>query len=353
MNRLLALQGLRAIAAAMVVYAHAFSTYQEKVGPIQGGITGEGFGGLGVKIFFCISGFIIYTSSQSLRSGVDGMLLFVKKRLIRIAPIYWLATLVYAVKLAFQGMPATMGDLAKSLLFIPYTNGSGLMRPVLGVGWTLNFEMFFYMTLAVGLLWPRRLRYVFVSLVFVGLLALKESKTWHTPDGMAESAIYLLTNRWLLFFLLGLAMGWAARLPQLNAWRLDWRLSLSICVLLIAGLIAAMLGLRPEESHAQLAELLVCPLIILIAANTKSTHGGQAGGGLAGLVVKAGDGSYSTYLTHGFVMGPVARALAIVAPNSDTLVFSLSMVAACTLFGFMVYRHVEMPMIEGLNRRFT
>lgn len=350
-NRLLALQGLRAIAAGMVVFAHAFSTYSEKIGAIEGGGIGFSFGSFGVKLFFCISGFIIYTSSKSLVSGPAAMRLFVKKRVIRVVPIYWMVTLIYAAKLTLQGLPPSAADLIQSLLFIPYADHQGLMRPVLGAGWTLNYEMFFYGALAIGLCLPGKLRYGFVAVTFFAMLFLRHSGLWLSEPGALGHGYFLMADHYLLFFLLGMGVGVGLETAPMAIAKIQWHFGLLMCSMLMAVFIASCLYLHVPEAPQLSLELLLCPSLIALAASSR----GEASGGsiLANLAVKAGDGSYSTYLTHGFVMGPVARLLALAAPNVNPMAFALTMVLVCTAVGFLIYKHIETPIIRHLNRRFN
>ncbi|OTA19619.1 acyltransferase [Xenorhabdus beddingii] len=97
----------------------------------------------GVDVFFIISGFVMMASTKN--SGEN----FFIKRIIRVAPIYWLFTLgvfmiaLIAPKLLNNTTPDFI-NLFKSILFIPFDkNGIGHF-PILFVGWTLNYEMFFY-----------------------------------------------------------------------------------------------------------------------------------------------------------------------------------------------------------------
>jgi peptidoglycan/LPS O-acetylase OafA/YrhL len=43
-----------------------------------------------VDLFFVISGFVLFQSAQKFQPGIRSFFLFVKKRLVRIYPIYWL-----------------------------------------------------------------------------------------------------------------------------------------------------------------------------------------------------------------------------------------------------------------------
>src|SRR5690606_14627525 len=105
----------------------------------------------GVALFFVISGFVMAHAVPPARGPVAARA-FILRRLARIAPLYWLATLAWTVHLAVDGAPPDYWDLARSLFFIPYADHGGALRPVLGLGWTLNFEMYFYALFALGLL---------------------------------------------------------------------------------------------------------------------------------------------------------------------------------------------------------
>ena len=72
-------------------------------------------------------------------------------------PIYYLLTFaVFSIALITPGLlAATKSDtfqLVKSLLFIPFYKSNGAIQPILFVGWTLNYEMLFYVLFAIGLL---------------------------------------------------------------------------------------------------------------------------------------------------------------------------------------------------------
>lgn len=121
------IQVLRGYAALAVVLSH--------VGFI-------GIGGFGVDIFFAISGFIMALITQK---DFDA---FVIKRAVRIVPLYWIMTFLVCVVAFIK--PSVLASttvnasfLFKSLFFIPFDK-NGYIEPILAVGWTLNYEIFFY-----------------------------------------------------------------------------------------------------------------------------------------------------------------------------------------------------------------
>ena len=132
-DRLSGIQALRGVAALAVVCRHALT---------EAGITGwpSLLGAAGVDVFFVISGFVMaYTSDgQSARN-------FLLRRIARVVPLYWLATLalvaIAASGVAYQGQDISVARILQSLAFVA-------ADPVIFVGWSLNYEMFFYLLYA-------------------------------------------------------------------------------------------------------------------------------------------------------------------------------------------------------------
>ncbi|HET7505838.1 MAG TPA: acyltransferase [Kofleriaceae bacterium] len=132
---------LRVIAALGVVYFHTTSEAGLKLD--------WDVGSRGVDVFFVISGFIIAYIGTSKPEQ------FFRRRLIRVVPFYWAATLVvFAVVTVapqvFRTTTSSVPHLITSLLFIPHEL-KGEMLPTLLLGWSLNFEMFFYVLFAMAL----------------------------------------------------------------------------------------------------------------------------------------------------------------------------------------------------------
>jgi peptidoglycan/LPS O-acetylase OafA/YrhL len=134
----------RAIAAFMVAYLH--STGRGAV------ILLPSTGNFGVDIFFIISGFVIAFM------GSKGNAFFFLKRLFRIVPLYVIATLLMVLACVvfpekINHAVANIPAFIKSILFIPYNIETKFepSGPILGVGWTLNYEIFFYLIMAISI----------------------------------------------------------------------------------------------------------------------------------------------------------------------------------------------------------
>src|SRR5215471_1422417 len=78
-------QFLRAVAAMLVVVHHL----QAMVNANYGTEWSSRFGTFGVDVFFVISGFIMFYTNRTMRRGARE---FISNRLLRIVPLYWLAT---------------------------------------------------------------------------------------------------------------------------------------------------------------------------------------------------------------------------------------------------------------------
>ena len=119
----LTIQALRAVAALMVVVYHAFEMWTVRISPAAPGATWTN-GAAGVDIFFVISGFVMVVSSRRLLSQPGAWMTFMRHRIVRIVPLYWLlTTLKLVLVLLFSGLALRssldLDFIVKSYLFLP------------------------------------------------------------------------------------------------------------------------------------------------------------------------------------------------------------------------------------------
>lgn len=151
-QRIDGIQVLRAIAALLVVFGHSVEVLESRgQTPFISIHLSRFFSTFGVFLFFMISGFIMITSSIGLYDKPRGPQTFLARRICRIVPLYWIVTLVYVAKLAVVGEMPDVSGVLQSLFFIPYNGTRPDMHPIFGVGWTLNYEMEFYVLFALSL----------------------------------------------------------------------------------------------------------------------------------------------------------------------------------------------------------
>ena len=168
-TRYLGLQWIRIIACLMVLWFHGTLYIRSEHFPVYYR------GAVGVDLFFVLSGFVIVVSSRRLAGLASGWKTFAKHRVLRVVPMYWLITTLNLILLAVaaraHGLPHPNGVwVLCSYLFVPYHSAALEPGPVLGVGWTLEFEMLFY-ALCTAVLAARRklLPYAYVPLVLLAV----------------------------------------------------------------------------------------------------------------------------------------------------------------------------------------
>ncbi len=135
------LQALRAVAASLVVVDHTLLQLAKAWSNSSLERVAWFLGNTGVYSFFVLSGFVMVHVSWSKFGGLRSAGEFFKRRVIRIAPLYWIGTLA---ALGFHKISSTHGaedswrELALSTAFIPYRTSEGVWSPILPQGWTLN-----------------------------------------------------------------------------------------------------------------------------------------------------------------------------------------------------------------------
>ncbi|MCW2271101.1 Acyltransferase family protein [compost metagenome] len=278
---LFSLQALRALAAWVVVCHHFMQIFFDfhASGPIGQFLTDRG--AVGVDIFFVISGMVIYLSTRDKAIAPQRFLL---NRALRIVPAYWFYTALMGLLLltARQWMPHQAVDLEHfvlSLLFIPAENPGGYGQyPTLNVGWTLNYEMFFYLLFSLVFLVRQQHR---VLLVAVVLLLVSEVLT------RAGLLNHFYRNNIVYEFLLGIGIGVLYR----RGWIVQG-LWLPLAMLAMAAVAIHFL----DASRRLLHWGLPSALIVLACVSLEPYFKGNR------LLKALGDSSYSVYLVHVLVL---------------------------------------------------
>jgi len=344
------IQVCRALAALLVVHVHATvmaRVYAERYGSLDAISNGFyntlDFGQLGVDLFFVISGFIMIFVTHALPPGRLSVQSFLERRIARIVPLYWFFTfLLAALILAAPGV-VVHNDLSgafllKSLFFIPVARSNGEIAPLVAPGWTLNFEMFFYLSLGVLLLLPARHRVWPLSLAFACLAG----AGFALPPGPRHPIASLLTSPLLLEFLYGC---WIATL--LLASRVVGPSWAALCVVIGGAGIATNLFL-PLQAFRQFswgipAAFLVYGLLCL--EREKKLR-------FPPWLVRIGDASYSLYLVHWFVLPPVGRAWArsVLGQHLPGDVLVVLGIVASVAAALVVHRYLEEPLLRSARR---
>jgi peptidoglycan/LPS O-acetylase OafA/YrhL len=297
---LLSIQILRAVAALAVLTHHVCNEKVAHVGGAAAPLNNLIVGVAGVDLFFVISGFVMVYASESLFAQRGAPRIFFLRRLARIVPLYWAVTAaIVGYLLVVHGIAVLMslhspGSLVASFLFYPYPRPDGLAVPVHALGWTLNYEMFFYVLFAVAILLPRRAAVMAVAALFVTLVVIGRLFALPLPFAYWFDPI-------ILEFCFGMAIA--------LAYRAGLRLPPAFVWLLILAAIAAFAATMVWGASAPWRALAWgAPSAAIVAALVLSRRAAPAGpvGRVFGFL---GDASYSIYLTHPLVFPVVGWTL--------------------------------------------
>jgi len=344
-SRLVNLQILRAVAATLVVWAHAIDVSQipGNGNPVLASGYLENFGAFGVDIFFVISGFIISTASEKIDRN---WFQFAKDRFIRVAPIFYVLSLPWIFRVVrspdFSWLP-----FVPTFLFWPIIRGQ-YVEPFLSVGWTLSFEAFFYCAMTASISLRRWIGRPAITVVGFVLATICVRTMIGTP------VLNFLGNPIILEFLFGIAVGWMFTLSGPNK-----RLAI-----VIAGFVVLALGYQfiygfgdvSESQFTQNGELSFTRVIIWgipasgIVYAALLIEGQPTSVGLVRrFLAFLGDASYSLYLVHLLVMAAFKALQARGIVSGDLLI--ISSVAVSLLAGSLSFLFIEKPMLSMIKRR--
>ena len=201
-----AVQALRAVAALSIAILHVL---HDAIDLDPSGMIGRWHNALpwdaGVDLFFVISGFVMVYASTDLFGRRDGAALFMARRLIRIVPLYWAATTLFllitltARSVVTEGA-GSLANILMSYAFLPSRGADGAIQPIYSLGWTLNYEMFFYVVFAAFIWQVRHRALILVTLTLGAAIAV------HPLIPADATALVFWTDPIVAEFLFGMAI---------------------------------------------------------------------------------------------------------------------------------------------------
>ena len=307
------IQLLRGIAALMVCLFHLRGLLNTPTSLL--GTKFFGGGAMGVSVFFIISGFImVYTTRKS-----DGSKLYVKnfmiKRLIRIIPLYYIMVLlwIFAYDTHLDYFSKDYLTLVKTLCFVPIFDsliGPSYGMPPLKVGWSLNYEVFFYLLFGLSL-FMKRFRWavlfgtfavlvVLVPLIFKGYVAFDPYFNYH----FQWPYFLMITNPMMLYFVMGVAFGilYNSKFVLKYKW-----LQTSVLIVSIGLFLMIYFRLSPFIDNFFI-NLFICSLLVFGLLFFNKDKGIR----VPKVFVYLGDMSYSLYLIHPTVIIVLPRFLRLI-----------------------------------------
>lgn len=349
-RRINSIQFLRGFAALLVCFFHMKGLLPEN----QVGKLLFGSGSLGVPLFFMISGFIMVHSAKEYEVSYPAAIRFLGRRWMRIGPLYYLATAVYITVLQQWPFYADHPKhLLSTLFFFPtFSNpvGPSLGMPPLEVGWSLNYEMYFYILLSISMLFGTLRWMSLFLLLLIPVLVFPLIQPGYYLQNLSQSYpwpgyLQLMGHPVLLFFVAGLILGYRFQKPfnfnlSPGIMRTLVVLSFVLFFLLYAGKIKLF--------TPYLQTILVCATLIttlLIAERNGALR-------FPRWLIFPGTISFSLYLIHPIVLHATPKALRYLGfPHvlSGWWYFALQLLLMLVI-SWLSYRFIEQKLVVGRKR---
>jgi exopolysaccharide production protein ExoZ len=273
-------------------------------------------GDLGVQLFFMISGFVI-TQAHGADRGLGQAIHFVQKRATRIYPAYMLAFI--PVVLIFHFMPnkgfAWHRDTLNIVrnLFLVHDPA----QSILGVSWTLIYELMFYLIFCTWVILLRQKLYILLAGWFIGVIS--NLVFFQIPP---EKFIFL--SQVNIYFIAGCFIA-------LFYHKLPYKTNNKLLLVALAGFV-----LCPFLLNMEISILITCFILCVVAVLYETNQQSHT-------LVYLGNASYSIYLTHLTLLAILTNF--IKQPFMIVPVFFL-----CVGGGLLFYRYIESPVLKTLNQ---
>lgn len=285
----------------------------------------------GVSTFFVISGFIMCFIT---REDADG---FLMKRAIRIVPLYWLCTFTLIVMFDW---PYTYPWLLRSMVFYP-PEPAGTF-PILGVGWTLNFEVYFYAVFAGALLISQRLAPLIAAGVVYAVIKANDC-------GIDNWLIQFYSHAYIHYFLYGIGLFYVWTLTK--DYMPKWPTAAVCAAIIIACYGSQFVTPFLRTNHPSLFNLeIYCPVLVVAASLFAASSGADIKWRPLALM---GDASYAIYLSHTIVMEWIRRHIPSASPWKESVGVTIAVIIGATLIGIAVHLWIERPLLRFVRRKLS
>jgi exopolysaccharide production protein ExoZ len=333
-KKLSGIEALRGIAATAVVFSHA-ARHVDKAFGAPGLITAFQAGHAGVDLFFVLSGFIIlFVHRRDI--GQPGRLQhYMGRRFNRVMPLYWL---VLALTI---GMSVAGRHDAPSLLWLFWSAAllPSLSEPLLGIAWTLQFEVVFYAVFAM-LIVSRGVGLALLAVWFVWIVSVALG---FDSTGVPGS----LCGIYGLEFFMGMG---AAQL--LNQGRVPAPLLLAAAGLALFAITMVLESGGVLNGFGNTARLTYgLPAALLVLGVAAAEQAGQLR--VPSWLRTLGGASYSIYLFQFVFIGIVWQGWLKIGLDhyASNLTCFLVLASSALAGGILAARLVEQPMLQLMRRR--
>ena len=282
-------------------------------------------GAYAVSIFYMLSSFLcMYTTNTDI--NFKEKLVYVSRKIIKLIPLYYIFTLftflIVLIKPSlFNTTTASAEHLVKSLLFIPYQNENGIVRPILDVTWFLVLVFWFYIVFGISRIISNKNRGI-------------------------KNPLFLQYKSGVVSLILGIVVYYIYNCLKHNFSKEEKKKSWGINLFLYALMIAFVYPYSLLHNNFKYVVELI-PLVILLIYVLLSKKAVEFK-----LIKIIAASSYSLYLCHEFVVKGFSRLIY----NLDdltiaTFILSFICLAISVMLSITINRFIEQPLNKTLSKR--
>jgi peptidoglycan/LPS O-acetylase OafA/YrhL len=288
-----------------------------------------------VDLFFITSGFIITHITMRETSPR----IFFSKRIARIVPTYWFYTTLtliaaFVIGTYKRGNEKDFLYIISSYLFIPAANSKGHIFPFLEIGWTLNYEMFFYFIFVLSLFIKKRNTGVLALLFFIVFSSLAG---YYIPE--KYTALKFWSDPIILEFGYGIIL--AILYDKGIRISVAWKWIMMVAAIMFDCVVILFLSKYINDYRFFLLGIPMTVFFAAMALEEKNSKHSKLYMWMFGI----GLSSYSLYLAHPFILRSVTVVFLKLRWATPTawvfaaiLMFTLAVVVSK-----LSYKYIEMP----------
>lgn len=337
------IQLLRGIASLLVVMLHCTVNSTQI---LQQTFLGNffSFGGAGVDIFFVLSGFIITYTNLKFISNPDHFNFFIKRRIVRIYPTYWIIILMFLLlQILLPSFYTThysfdiKNILSTFLLFLGHTM-------VNGVSWTLSYEIFFYILFSLSFFISQKKWSFYLAMLYAAIIILLPFFNFNFEQ--SNSWLTLITYPMNVEFFMGILA--TVLIPKIPANTAKPLIIMGSVIFLMSAIYYNLNYYLFSNSFNRVV-LFGIPSFLIITGLVKYELANKIKVNAVFLLL--GEASYSLYLLHLPVVVASFKVLSKLNISNNIITQFIILLIICFICyaSIVFYKFVEKPIITKLN----
>ena len=290
-----------------------------------------------INLFFFISGFFVMMSTEK----IEKRKLFLTRRLIRLIPLYW--ALTFATFAGAHILPELLGyvpdfgQLVKSLFCIPFSRGAlkaeNTIRPIVGLGHTLQMEVAFSIVFAIAMRISHKYRAIIASsfaIIFAVIGRLVDFE-----NVFLRFYLYVNWSSWL-FFVMGIICFYIIKELSKKDFSNKFFTIWTVSTVVILGVPQFLWDTIKTYDLSQYVQIIMCLFFVIevILIDRKGFRTPK-------LITKLGDASFSYYLIHYYIVSVAERLLHINSFSAKNIILTVIVIIISWVVAYVSWYIIE------------